>query len=512
MTSISNAVGSDRISKVVGYQLTKGNFATTSPNLPQRIVVLGPLNHTNQSTPVTPTEIVSASQAGTLYGFGSPIHSMMRILRNPQNDLTGGIPTVVIPQVEAVAATPTVIVVHATGTASGNATHYIEVNGRTNIDGSYYQISIVTGDTRDTINAKIAAAINAVVGCPGAAVVSGTTGATIVTMTSLYYSALSVQMDLVFNTNGNAAGITYSIDSTTAGTGAESLTAALLAFGSQWATIVINPYDQAAFAALEAFNGIPDPTTPTGRYAALIFKPFISIWGSVEHTAATLGAITDAKKAQVTHALAPAPYSAGFTWEASANMAVLFANTAQNSPELDISGQSYPDMPVPDNAIIGDMSDYNQRDYLVKLGASTVDLVAGVYLVQDFVTCYHPVGETPPQYRYCRNLMLDFNVRFSYYLREQTYVVGRTLMPDTTSTTSPNVIKPKDWKQQLISLANDLVNRALVADAKFMINSIQVQIDSTNPDRFDTFFEYQRTGIARISSTTAEAGFYFGTN
>jgi phage tail sheath gpL-like len=85
-------------------------------------------------------------------------------------------------------------------------------------------------------------------------------------------------------------------------------------------------------------------------------------------------------------------------------------------------------------------------------------------------------------------------------------------MPDTTSTTSQNVIKPKDWKQQIIALANDLVNRALVADASFMINSIRVSIDSVNPDRFDTFFEYQRTGIARISSTTACAGFYFGSN
>jgi len=121
MSSISTAVGSDRISKVVGYQITKGNFQTSSPNLPQRIVVLGPMNHANQSTPVTPTQVISAAQAGTLYGFGSPIHSMMRILRNPLNDLTGGIPTIVIPQVEAVGATPTAIVVHATGTATGNA-------------------------------------------------------------------------------------------------------------------------------------------------------------------------------------------------------------------------------------------------------------------------------------------------------------------------------------------------------------------------------------------------------
>jgi hypothetical protein len=45
-----------------------------------------------------------------------------------------------------------------------------------------------------------------------------------------------------------------------------------------------------------------------------------------------------------------------------------------------------------------------------------------------------------------------------------------------------------------------------------MQNSITVEVSSINPDRLETFFRYKRTGTARISSTTAEAGFNFGTN
>ena len=40
----SDAVGTERISSVVGYKLVGGNFATTSPNLPQRIALIGEAN------------------------------------------------------------------------------------------------------------------------------------------------------------------------------------------------------------------------------------------------------------------------------------------------------------------------------------------------------------------------------------------------------------------------------------------------------------------------------------
>lgn len=70
-------------------------------------------------------------------------------------------------------------------------------------------------------------------------------------------------------------------------------------------------------------------------------------------------------------------------------------------------------MPTP--LSIGAMNVYLNRDAFVKKGSSTVSLFAGKYLVEDFVTTYHPVGETPPQFRYVRNLDIDFNVRYTYY-------------------------------------------------------------------------------------------------
>jgi phage tail sheath gpL-like len=508
---ISSAVGAERISRIVGYKLKKGNFSESSPNLPQRILVLAEANTANQATmPTTKREITSAKEAGTLYGLGSPIHQIMRILRPVSGDGVGGIPTMVYAQEEPDGGTAAIAACDVTlaTTATDSATHYIVIGGRKDVDGIPYAYSVVKGDTDVIIIGKIVAAVNNVLGSP---VIAATVGSPVTsfTLTTKWKGVTAAELKVSFDDGARDCGITYS-HSVSGGTGASILTDALAAIGSEWDTIVINSHGAAAFSAIEAVNGIPDPDVPTGRYSAILWKPFISIWGSCEDTAATLYAITDARKGEVTHALAPAPNSEGFPWEAAANMAYLFARIAQDSPHLDVNGKSYPDMPVPSDGIIGDMSDYNNRDVLVQKGCSTVDLVAGKYTVQDFVTTYHPDGELPPQFRYCRNLMLDFNMRYGHFLLEQAFVVDKTIVPSDQSVNVAGTIKPKDWKQVLRSYADDLSSRALISDAEFMKTSIIVQVSSTNPDRLETYFRYKRTGVARISSTDAEAGFAFG--
>jgi hypothetical protein len=197
--------------------------------------------------------------------------------------------------------------------------------------------------------------------------------------------------------------------------------------------------------------------------------------------------------------------------EAAANMTVLQARNAQDTPHLDVIGQSYPDMPVPSDGDIGSMADYNNRDAFVKKGCSTVDLVAGAYQVMDFVTTYHKAGENPPQFRYVRDMVIDFNVRFTYYLLEVINVVDKAIADDADTISVGEVVKPKQWKQILFGMAEDLAKRALIAQPSFTQSSISVKISTTNPQRFETEFSYKRTGFMRISSTTVKAGFNFGT-
>lgn len=501
----SDAVGQDRISRIVGYKIKKGNFRQASPNLPQRIAVLAEANEANQATlDLTPVEITTAQQAGVLYGYGSPIHMIMRILRPVGSDGVAGVPVWVYPQAKAVGAAAKVLSIEPSGVATGNGTHTLKIGGRLGVDGTFYDINIEGGDTVADISAKIEDAVNAVLGSPVTAS-SDDYGADLTSKwNGLTADLLSVEVD----TNDDDLGITYAVTSSASGSGTPSIQPALDLFLNAWNTIVVNSYGtvSSVMTLLETFNGIPNPEIPTGRYQGVVMKPFIAITGS---TSDDPSSITDARLNDVTIAIAPAPLSQGLPLEAAANMCVLFANVSKNTPHLDVCGKSYPDMPTPES--IGSMAVYNNRDIIVKKGCSTVDLVAERYVVQDFVTTYHPVGEVPPQFRYCRNLMLDFNVRYGYYLLELINVVDHVIANDADIVDASNVVKPKQWKQIVGAYADDLVNRGLIVDAKFMQDSITVSISTVNPDRLETFFRYKRSGVARISSTDAEAGFNFGT-
>lgn len=502
----SDAVGSERISKVVGYKIAKGTSGNTTPNLPQRVAILGEANHANQSTLDTAaTVITSAQEAGEKYGFGSPIYHIMRILRPNGGGGIGGIPTVVYAQEAAVGAAYKVIDVTPTGTATGNGTHTVKIAGRSGVDGSSYDINIETGDTASDITEKMADVVNNVLGAP---VTASDYVTSKVTLTSKWKGLTADEITVSVDTNDDDLGITYSVVSTQSGSGTPSIAAALALFGNEWNTLVVNSYgtQEDIMDALEAFNGIPDPSTPTGRYAAIVMKPFVAITGSVAEDPSS---ITDTRLDDVTIAIAPAPLSDGLHFEAAACMTLLQARVAQDTPNLDVSGKSYTDMPTP--LIIGDMADYENRDVIVKKGCSTVDLVGGRYKIMDFVTTYHPVGEIPPQFRWVRNLNIDWNIRFGYYLLELVNVADHSISGDDDIVNAASVIKPKQWRQILNKYAEDLSKKAIIVDAPFMQDSITVEISTVNPDRLETHFSYKRSGFARILSTTAEANFNIGT-
>lgn len=508
MTAISSAIGQERKARVSGYKIKKGFFDNVTPNLPQVIAVFGEANTANQAgLSVIKKEITSAQEAAEEYGYGSPIHQQMRILRPISGDGVGGIPTIVFPQITDAAATETVHEWTVTGVATKNTTHTIVVAGRRSLDFQNYSYTVVIGDTADEIAAKISDAVNGVLSSPVTAQAVGP----VVTLTTKWKGQTSAGLKTKIDNANVDAGLTYASTSQVDGVGSVDLVATFEQFGNDWYTIVLNPYgsNNLILSAMEQFNGVPDDETPTGRYVGRIFKPFVALFGSTLSDKDDLVAITDnaSRIEQVTNVLCPAPNSQGFDSEASANACTLFARIAQDNPELDINAKSYPDMPIPDDGLIGDMADYNNRDFLIKKGCSNVILENGSYKVQDFVTTYHPDGETPLQYAYPRNLIIDWNVRDGYGILENRNVKDHVLVQDGQATDAPKSVKPKQWKAVLFDYFSDLAVKALIKDPEFSKTSLKVEVSATNPDRFDTFFRYRRTGIARIQSTDAEAGF-----
>lgn len=506
MGTISTAVGSERISRVSGYNIKKGFFSKETPNLPQIIAVLGEANTANQmGLTTTKVEVTSSDEAGRLFGYGSPIHRQMCILRPKGSDGVGGIPTIVFPQISSGGATATSIEITVTGTATKNTTHRLVVNGRYDLDFKPYSYDVVVGDTATDIASKMSNAINSVLGAPATSEYSSG----VISFETKWKGTTSAQLKISVDTGTETAGLSYSQTDESYGSGSVDISDALNQFGDDWYTIVLNPYGTAQLDVLEQFNGVPNDTNPTGRYSGLVFKPFCAYFGETDSNKFDLSDITDDsdRVEQVTNVICVAPNSDGFKFEASANVAALVAVTFQNTPHLDVNNLSYPDMPVPTDGVIGDMSDYNNRDYLVKKGCSTVILENGTYKIQDLVTTYHPEGETPLLYAYPRTLNIHFNVKDTYITLEKLYLRDKTLISDTQLVDVDGCVKPMDWKSVVYEMFDNLAQKALLKDAAFSKSSLQVQISDTNPNRFETAFDYKTTGIARIESTTVKAGF-----
>lgn len=497
----SNAVSSNAVSTVVGVLLNKGNFNESTVNLPQSIAIIGEANTANQSGLNTdPQTITSSAQAGTLYGYGSPIYDVARILFN--NGVA--IPVTVYPQAEASGAVAKVITITTTGTATAAGTIYLKICGRKTKDTGSYAVNIAAGDTPTLVSNKMRAAVASVLGAP----VTGS-GSTTAIFTAKWKGLTSNDINIVVDTNNTSTGCTFAVANTTAGSGTPSVATSLTSFGNNWQTMVINCYSltTAVLDELEAFNGVPDPTSPTGRYEPTVWKPFIALCGSVADDPT---GVTSARSTQVTAAVCPAPLSLGMPYEAAANMAVLWSKCAQNTPEGDIIGQYYPDMPGVADGDIPQMTDYSFRQYCATHGCSTVDYVGSRYIVKDFITTYDLSGEYPPFYRWCRDLNIYFNVEFGYRLMQQNTLVGKVLVGDNDIVSSPLAIKPKAWRGMVSAYVADCITRALLTDQAFTDASITTGISNQNPNRLDTTFNVKITGLARVCATTITGGFNFG--
>ena len=247
----STAIQLARVSRVIGYQLEAGNFAESTANLPQRIAILAEANTANQTgLSSTGVELTSAKAAGDAYGYGSPIHQIMRILRPVQGGGVGAVRTVVYPQVEAGSAVAAARTITVTGPATESVVHNIMINGRSGVDGESYAVSVVKDDTAIEIAGKIVAAVNGVLGAP----VIATNADEVVTLTAKWKGLSSEELTVTVETNSVSGGVSYAVASSATGSGLAVITDALNNFGNVWNTMVINSYNTTAILdQLEAF-------------------------------------------------------------------------------------------------------------------------------------------------------------------------------------------------------------------------------------------------------------------
>lgn len=502
MSEISTAVDPTRVSSVIGYALDKGFEGVTGGFLPQRIAIIAEANTANQSGLKTKLEFTSAAEVAVECGSGSPAHLAAKRIRGNTLDV-GGVSTVVYPLPESGSGVAQVYSITITGTASKASTQYVIVAGK------YYSYTPLPTDTGDEILGKIKDAINADVDAP---VTAGVVATSALPVTSKWAGITSG--DIVIEFAGEAVGLTPAVAETTPGAGEVLPADALALFGSEWNTIVINCLGSTSTVLndYELFNG--NSTDKTGRYNSESWKPCVVITGTVEDDKDNLIAITTGRKNEQTNIIMPAPLSLSMPLEIAAVTAGIYAPRVQRDPKADILDVRLIGIVPPQDLEEGDMDVYNNRDLIVKAGCCTTDLRDGDYFVKDFVTTYHPDGEDPPQFRYVRNLAgIDFNTAYRILFLDETFIKGFTILPDSSTSNDPDIIKPKDGKSIMINkLIVPFANSGIFADEAYSIENIQVEIDGTNPDRLNFRIPYKRSGFARVISTNAIANFYLGGN
>jgi phage tail sheath gpL-like len=459
--------------------------------LPQRIAVFAQ-GRSSVTIDTTKWQATGATAAGNRYGFGSPIHLILRELLPVNGDGVGTIPVTVYPLedgYEGVAATGTITPSGAQTTA---AEYRVRVSGYLSAP-----FTIAVSATVATICASITTAINAVPEMP----VVATNNTTSVGLAAKWEGPTG--NDLVVEIIGDVTlGTTFAIVQPAGGLVNPDITAALAQMGDIWETMVLNGLNIADTAILNEFQDEGE-----GRWGALRHKPFVVFTGNTEAVVATATTVSAARTADRINGQLVAPGSPNLPFVVAARELARIAKLANNNPPHDYGSQRATGL-IPGTD--GEQWDYASRDIALKAGSSTVKIKNGVINLQDTVTFYAPNGEEPPAYRYVVDIVklqnIIYNVQLIFDSEEWD---GAPLVPDDQTTVNPTAKKPSMAKAELAALLDDLASQAIISDPAAAKAALTATIDSMNPKRLNVVMPLQLSGNANIIDVTLEFGFFF---
>lgn len=489
--SLSTAVDASAVARVVGIKTEFKNLRDGVAFLPMHIAVLAQGNNAAVYDS-TKRQVTSAFEAGSLYGFGSPIHLAVSELLPVNGDGVGSIPVTVFPLADG--TTPATGTITPSGTVTETATYYVDING---IRSAYF--SVAAAATVAQRVAALVAAINATANMP---VIAADTGGTVCTLTSKWSGVAANDIDVLV-VGSTTVGNVWTIVQPTGGAGNPTLDAALAQMGNVWYTLVLNALDIDDTVALNALQ-----TSGEGRWGPLVKKPYVAFTGNVATSVGSAITVSDARKTDRINAQLVAPGSRTLPFVVAAAQLARIAVLANNEPAHDYGRQqAFTVLPGND----GDQWTYPQRDQAVKAGSSTIEVRDGVVSIADTVTFHHPSGDPLPAYRFVVDIVKLMNIIYNLELRFATASWdGAPLIPDDQPTVDRNAKKPKMAKAEVCAVIDSLGLNAIISDTKFAKDNTLVEIDASNPKRLNISTTMKLSGNSNIISVDFRFGYYFG--
>jgi phage tail sheath gpL-like len=481
-TSQARALGLD----VLADDSRAGRFAY----LPQRVMIVGQ-GKTGTVYSTDKRQIFSEFEAGSIYGFGTPIHLAARELLPANGDGVGSAPVWVGPLQNAVAGVAAKFSITATGTQTSTSTYKVKVSG---IESQAY--AVATGELGTALETRIAAAINAILSMP---VVASTSG-DIVVLTAKWKGASSNAISV--SVEGEDLGITYATAQTVTGSANPDVSTALNQIGSLWVSQILNCLDVADTTTLGLYA-----TWGEGRRGPLVHKPAMVWSGNTAASVASATAISDARKTDRNNGQFVAPGSVNLPFVVAARGLARLVKMANSNPATDYAYLALTGITPGDD---GDQWDFAQRDAAIKAGSSTVEVIDNVVNLSDTVTFFHPSGDPFPAYQYAvdqvklQNLVYNIDAIFN----SATWG-GGPLIPDSQATNNPRARKPSMAKAYLAAMLDKAELDGMILNAAQSKAEMVAEINGSNPRRMDIAIKVWLSGNLAQTSITLYFGFMF---
>ncbi len=491
--AISTAIPQSAVASVVGIKtefkdLRAGNIVF----LPQRIAVFGQ-GATASTYSTTKRQVTSEFEAGTLYGFGSPIHLACKQLFPINGDGVGTLPVTIYPMVDDGSGVASAGDITPSGAQTVAAAYKIVVN---EIESEEFVIAVA--DTVATIVTAMTIAINAVLEMPIIAV----DNTTVLDFTSKWEgtSANDIVVEVVGSTT---AGTSFAITQAVGGLVNPDVDTPLAQVGTVWESMFLNCLEIADTTTLGKFD-----TFGEGRWGALVNMPMVTFTGVNITTVAAAIAVSDVRKTDRTNSQLVAPASKNLPFVIAARQLARIAVLADNNPAHNYNSQDATGL-VP--GADGVQWTYNERDLAVKSGSSTIEVKDGVVNISDVVTFSHPDGQAIPPFRYVVDIVKLQNVLFNFNLVfDSDEWAGAPLINDGDPTVNPDAKTPKAAIAQAASIIDSLGLQAILADVASTKPLIQAEINAGNSKRLDMVVPIKLSGNVNIISIDLNFAFNFG--
>jgi len=491
--TLSTAVDPSVIARVLGIETKYENFGPAGTAfLPQRIAVVAMGDDANTYS-TTKRTVASSQEVGEVEGYGSPAHLILDQLLPVNGDGVAPIPIDLYPLENPAGGTASSGDITPTLGTITDAEYAVKINNYASA-----KFTVVTGDTVGSVVTKMVAAVNGVLKMPMIA----SDGTTKLDLDAKFKGTLSNELYIEIDGPTNA-GVTWAITQPTGGLTNPTVDAALAQIGNVWETLIVNGLELSDSTALDTYQSIGD-----GRWGALVRKPFMVLTGTVEATAATAYAISDARPTDRVNVFCPEPGGNDLPFVIAARTCARSAKQANVNPPVDYGGLKLDTLtPGAD----GSQWNFSERDAAVKAGHSTIEVIDGVPEIADLVTCYHPSGEEPPAYRYVVDIqklmttIYNLDVRFG-----AAEWKSAPLIPDGEPTRNPAARSPKDFVTAAANIVRNLGLDAVLVRTAETIPLIQAEIDSSNPKRVNLYVPVYLSGNTNVKSITLAFAFNFG--